>query len=107
MPTTILLANEPRAYREALEVALRMLRPHATVIATEPDAMDEYIHQHSPQIVVCSQLTAVVESNVPTWALIYPDGASGAVLQIGGQQQAVNEIDLEGIIALLADKLHT
>jgi hypothetical protein len=40
---------------------------------------------------------------VPTWALIYPDGASGAGLQIGMQEQAVSETDLEGIIALLAD----
>jgi hypothetical protein len=102
-PTTILLANEPRSYRDALEVALRTLRPNATVIVTDPENMDEYILQHSPQVVVCSHLTPVVESSVPTWALIYPDGASGAVLQIGMQKQAVSEIDLEGIIALLAD----
>jgi hypothetical protein len=52
--TTILLANEPRAYRDALEVALRTLRPLATVIVTDPETMDEYILQHSPQAVICS-----------------------------------------------------
>ena len=101
--TSVLLANEPRAYRDTFAVALRVLRPQATVTVTDPETLDEAILQHAPQVVVCSHLTRVVETQVPTWAVLYPNGATGAVLQIGGQQKTVSEIDLEGIIALLTD----
>jgi hypothetical protein len=36
----VLVANEPRAYRETIALALKALRPEAEVIAIEPTDLD-------------------------------------------------------------------
>lgn len=99
--TSILLANEPRAYRDTIAVALRLLRPETNVIVADPDRLDEFILQHAPQIVISSQLTSLVETQVPVWAVLYPDGATGALLSIRGDRTTVKGIDLRRITDLI------
>lgn len=99
--SSILLANEPRAYRETMAVAIGMLCPDKTVIVAEPERLDEFIIEHLPDVVLCSHLTATLESNVATWAVLYPDGSGETVIQIDGQRQTILEIQLNGIVRLI------
>jgi ABC-type Fe3+-hydroxamate transport system substrate-binding protein len=102
---TILLANDPQAYRDALAAALRLLLPHATIVITEPNTLDDYVWQHSPRLVICSQITRVVETEVSTWVLLYPEGARSATVQRNGARTTMSEIDLEEILALISDQV--
>lgn len=99
--TSVLLANEPRAYRDTIAVALRLLRPKIEVIVTDPERLDDAIALHAPQVVVCSYLTTLVETRVPTWVVLYPDGALVALRSIDGERTTVSEIDLDGILSLI------
>src|SRR5439155_15198688 len=58
----ILVANEPRSYREAIAGAVQVLRPHLAVITVEPEDLDEEVMCHNPGLVLCSRRSRVVES---------------------------------------------
>ena len=97
----VLLANEPRAYRDTLAVALRMLRPDAEVIVADPETLDAAVLQHGPNVVICSEVTYTVETQVPTWVLLYPEGDGSAVRHVAGERTTLREIDLAEIARLI------
>lgn len=101
VPISVLLANEPRAYRDTIAVALRMLRPEILVIVSEPDMLDGGILQHTPEVVISSHLTSLLESRVPTWVVLYPNGALNVLLNDNGTRTMLSEMDLDALIDLV------
>ena len=53
----VLMANEPRAYREGIAAVIGQLRPVVEVETVEPDALDDSIERFSPDMVICSKAT--------------------------------------------------
>lgn len=98
---TVLIANDPRAYRETIAVAIGMLCPDASVIVVDPDKLDESISEHKPEVVLSSHLTPLMESRVTTWAVLYADGEESALVQIDGRRKAVSNLELTGIVRLV------
>jgi hypothetical protein len=97
----ILIANEPRAYREAFAATLRALRPRTEVFIAEPEDLDAAVLWHAPHLTVCSALTEIVQTRLLAWALLYPDGTSSAVLSLAGRQTTVMGLDLGDLLDLL------
>ncbi len=97
----VLVANEPRAYRETLAAAFQRLRPHLAVIMVEPADLDAAVRALAPRVVVCSQLTPLVEQTVPTWVLLYPAGQRAAVLRSAHERTTVEDIGLAGLLDLI------
>jgi hypothetical protein len=104
--TSVLLANEPRAYRETIAMALRLLRPHIEVIVIDPETLDEMVVQNRPKFVVCSFLTSAVEKYVPSWVVLYPEGGLVTTVSAHGERMTVGELDLHGIIHLIDKTEH-
>jgi hypothetical protein len=100
---TVLIANDPRAYRETIAVAIGMLCPDARIIVADPEKVDEFVTTYHPQVVLCSHLTPMIEAHVPTWAILYPDGSENALLHMDGQRSRVPNIELNGIVRLVDD----
>jgi hypothetical protein len=98
----VLVANEPRAYRETIALALTALRPGADVIAIEPDELDAEVKRQQPDVAVCSQLSPIVEESVPRWVLLYPDGANMAMVSIGGKRCMTGSFGLEDLAAVIS-----
>lgn len=63
----ILLANEPRSYREAFADAFRTLRPHVEAITVAPEALEEEMVRLHPDIVVCSRTTPAIKAATGSW----------------------------------------
>jgi hypothetical protein len=97
----VLVANEPRAYRESITLALTALRPRADVIAVEPDELDAEVRRQHPDVAVCSHLSPTVEASVPTWVLLYPDGANVAVVSIAGERSMTGRLELEDLAEVI------
>jgi hypothetical protein len=100
-PRRILIANEPRAYRDALAAALQTLRPHVQALVVEPDDLDCFVERLAPDLVICSRASETVRARVGAWVMLYPDGEDQAVIVIGGQGRELARMDLEGILALV------
>jgi hypothetical protein len=97
----ILIANEPRVYREVLEQTFAALRPHFEVTAVEPDDLDGAIAHLRPHVVFSSQITFTMTTGPFTWIVLYPEGERVVVLDIAGRQTVTADIEFERLIAIV------
>ncbi len=95
----VVLANEPRYYREVLAAALRELRPGLEVVEVEPGCLDAAVAAHPARLVVCSAALAALQAGAPAWVLLYPDGADHAVVCLDGDETVVPGFGLEDLAA--------
>jgi hypothetical protein len=95
----IMVANEPRAYREVIAEAIRQLRTDLEVITVEPIELDGAIADLAPDLVVCSQLSEAIETGSFAWILLYPDGQTTAIISIQGHQSTPASIEFTGLLA--------
>jgi hypothetical protein len=99
--TCILVANEPRAYREALAAALHELRPHIEVICIEPADLARTVCEYSPRLVLCSWLIEAVARCSDAWILLYPDRENRAVISVGGRRTVVANITFSQLLSVI------
>jgi hypothetical protein len=97
----IVVANEPRAYREVLAAALHELRPHLEVICSEPDDLDGNICHRSPRLVLCSRLTEAVETYCDAWILLYPNRENRAVISVAGRRTVVTNVEFSHVLSVI------
>ncbi len=96
----VLLANEPRAYREAIAGVLRELRPHIEVDAVGPDGVVDEVARLRPQMVVCSQITVALQALVG-WVMLYPDGENRAEIFTAGELVTVDNVEFGDLLSLI------
>jgi hypothetical protein len=102
----IVVANEPRAYREALARAFRVRRPDVPVFLAEPGGLDRAVLDRAPAVVVCSALSAVVRTRPRTWIVLYPGGEDRAVLSVAGVRRTFVGVELDALLATIDETLH-
>jgi hypothetical protein len=94
----IIVANDPRAYREVIAAAFSGARPEIELITLESHELDEAIVRLQPDFVVCSQVTEILETRSAAWVLLYPDGQSIVITNLGGNRTEATDLDLEGLL---------
>jgi hypothetical protein len=99
--TRLLMANEPRAYREVIAEAVRELRPGVEVKTVEPEALDASISTFEPDLVICSSASEAVRKNVLAWIELYPEFSAHSVAQVDGEVSIFEEIQLSDILAVI------
>jgi len=97
----LLMANEPRAYREGIAAAIRELRPGVEVTTVEPDDLEGSILRLTPDIVVCNRATSPVREGVSVWVELYPDYAPWSVVSVRGVRSTLAEIQLPDILSIV------
>jgi len=97
----VLMANEPRVYREGIAAVIGQLRPQVEIRTVEPDAMDGSILRFSPDMVVCSKATAALKDRVLVWVELYPEHAARSVASIGGRTMEYAEIQLPDLLSIV------
>ena len=66
----ILVANEPRLYREAFASVFRMSRPYVEVIAAEHEEIDNQVSRFHPDLVICEHVTPTVQRVARSWIAV-------------------------------------
>ncbi len=102
----ILLANEPRAYREVMAGAVQQLRPQHEVVAVAPDDLDAEVLRLDPQLVLCSHLTPAVQAHPLTWVMLYPGGETRAEISIGGEHTTVGDLEFNSLLSIIDQTEH-
>ena len=100
----ILIGNEPRAYREAIAAALRVIRPNASSVLVEPGDLDGEVRRVKPHLVVCSSSSTTIEDHAQSWVMLYPDGRSEAIISLDGKTTTVPNVEFTTLLEVL-DKL--
>ena len=75
----VLVANDPRAYREAIADVLPALRL-VEVFRAEPDELEREASRVLPHLIVCSRRigAAARGAGLLAWMVLYPDGEDRA-----------------------------
>ena len=90
----VLLANEPRAYRESIAQVFRQLRPNVEVMTAE---LEELVLRLAPEMVIFSAATGVVRERVPVWFELYPGYGPKSVVGVGEQRSTIEKIQLSDL----------
>lgn len=102
-PLKVMLANEPRAYREVISAVFKALRPDVEVFTVEPEDLDREFQRRVPQLVIFSRLTGLVSRDAYAWIGLYPGGAAHAVVSVAGARTTHEDMDLETLLSILDD----
>ena len=97
----ILLANEPRAYREVIAAAFQQLRPQHEVTTVAPNDLDAEVVRLDPQFVLCSRLTPGVQTRPIAWVMLYPEGEPWAMIYMEGQRTTVPNLEFSRLLAII------
>jgi hypothetical protein len=97
----VLMANEPRAYREGIAAVISQLRPAVEVETVEPDALDDSIRRYVPDMVICSKATETLKGRVRVWVELYPENGAISVASIGGRRMEYTEIQLPDLLSIV------
>ena len=101
VPLRVLLANEPRSYRESIAAVFRQLRPGLHVQIVEPEALESSVVRFVPDVAICSRVTGTVRERVPVWVELYPGQEAHSVASEGGRRTEFDEIQLLDLISIL------
>jgi hypothetical protein len=101
----IIIANEPRSYRDALAGVLEQARPRDSVMSVDPGQIEPALRQWPGALVVCSEVTTVVEQLAGAWVRLGEDGevalSHGAEVEAmahrSGLDAVLDAIDAAGI----------
>ena len=97
----ILMANEPRAYREGIAAVISQLRPTVEVEMVEPDGLDDSIRRCVPDMVICSKATETLKVRVRVWVELYPENGAVSVANIGDRRVEYTEIQLPDLLSIV------
>ncbi|MDP9374541.1 MAG: hypothetical protein M3Q65_19240 [Chloroflexota bacterium] len=100
----IILANEPRAYREVIAAACWRLRPQLAVTVVEPDELDARLRHRGRDerwLVVHSRPSPAVEAGSFAWVRFAPDGEPGATVGLAGHRATLAVVGLDNLLAIL------
>lgn len=97
----VLVANEPRSYREVLATAFQGLRPHVDVLCVEPEDLDGEVVRLNPDLVFCSCLSEAVGSKSLAWVVLYPDGENRTMISIDGRHVTVADMQSEQLLSVI------
>src|SRR5947209_1819852 len=97
----IIVANEPRAYRDVIVQAFQRLRPDAMVQSVEPGDLEIEIVDRRPHLVVCSRLCPRVLFGPISWVLLYPEYGRGSEISVAGRRSLVPEADFDLLLSIV------
>lgn len=99
--TRVLVATEPRAYREVMAGALQELRPGAEILLVEPDDLDAALTRLRPHLVVSSRSVETLPDCPIAWVLLYPSGATTALICVDGRRTTLGDLPFERLLSLV------
>ena len=96
----VLVANEPRSYREAFAFAFRTLRPHVEAIVVEPEALEREALRLRPDLVVCDRVTPAVVAITRSWMEVRVENEV-LVAASDGRVPGARDVSLDDLLAFI------
>ena len=102
MPRRIVVANEPRLYRDALAGALQVQCPADETIAVEPEHLEANVAETRPDVVITTTPSPALHAYDGVSLLLYPFENHQVVLRRPGQMaHTVERPELADILSLI------
>lgn len=98
----VLVANEPRLYREAVAQYIRMCRPDLDVIAVSTADLDLLVKRLRPDVVFSSGVSTI-EPPITAWIALDPTRDESIVVVTALGRKALSGAEIPEIVSLLED----
>lgn len=98
----VLVAIEPRAYREVISKAIEILRPDLSVKAVEQGILDAEVSRTNPLLVLCDGTMEESVDGVPNRVMMRGDESdSSATVYLDGRPLEMERLNLEKLLGLV------
>lgn len=97
----VLIAIEPRSYREAIGETLRYLRPHLEVAVVEPEKLWGEIVRFGPALVMADRPDTFPTAGTRDWVEFRPYEKPPARICLGGRLRELMTIDLPDLLSVV------
>lgn len=100
-PMRLLIANDPRSYRDVLVGAVRLARPAVDIREVNPVDIAAEAARYTPDLIICSDMPADVDGTSCDWVLLSPDGRSSVRTMIAGRHELLPYLEFRDLVALI------
>src|SRR3712207_6046900 len=96
----VLVACEPRYYREVIGETIRGLRPAVEVVIVDPEELADGVSHLDPDLVISSAHPASIDpGGRSAWVEFVPyEKKPAATVSLGGRRQELEEVVLEDLL---------
>jgi hypothetical protein len=96
----VLIAIEPRSYRQVIGRTIQALRPHVEVVVLDPDTLEAGVARLDPELVFANR-PASSSSGGPAWVEFRPYEQPPARVCLAGRTWELEEVELSDLLSIL------
>ena len=97
----VIVAIEPRSYRQAMGQAIRALRPHVEVVVLEPSTLQAGVKRLDPELVFANRPDACAPTGRTAWVEFLPYEEPPARVCLAGRRRELGEVELSDLLSLV------
>ena len=97
----VLVAIEPRSYRQVIGKTIRSLRPHVEVIVLEPDTLGAGIRRLDPELVFANRPDTFAPTGRSAWVEFRPYEQPPARICLAGRRRELEAVELDDLLSVV------
>lgn len=97
----IIVAIEPRSYRQVIGQTIRALRPHIEVTVLDPDTLGAGVRRLEPDLVFASGPDTFSPAGRSAWVEFRPYEHPPARVFLGGRTWELGEVELSDLLSVV------
>ena len=98
----VVVAIEPRSYRQVIGEAIRASRPHVEVIVLDPDTLGAGLRRLHPELVFANRPDdAFAPDGRGAWVEFLPYEHPPARVCMAGRRRELEEVELEDLLSIV------
>ena len=101
----VLIAIEPRSYRQVIGRTIQALRPHVEVVVLDPDTLGVGVTRLEPDLVFADRPDTFGPEGGPTrrsaWVEFRPYEEPPARVRMAGRRRELGEVELSDLLSLV------
>jgi hypothetical protein len=97
----IIVAIEPRSYRQVIGQTIRALRPHVEVTVLDPDTLGAGVTRLEPDLVFAGRSDTFSPAGRSAWVEFRPYEHPPARVFLGGRTWELEEVELSDLLSVV------
>ena len=97
----VIVAIEPRSYRQTIGQAIQTLRPHIEVVVLEPGTLRAGVERLEPELVFANQPDTFAPTGRSAWVEFRPYEEPPARISLAGRRWELEAVELSDLLSVV------
>ncbi len=97
----LVVAIEPRSYRQVIGRTIQALRPHIEVVVLDPDTLEAGVARLEPDLVFADRPDVSAPTGRPAWVEFRPYEQPPARVWLAGRTWELEEVELSDLLSIV------